>query len=322
MERLQKVMAEAGIASRRTCEQMIRDGQVKVNGKTVIQLPVLVDPQVDRIVVSGRKLRFESKVYYLLNKPKNVVCTNYDPQGRRRAIDLLKDVRQRVYPVGRLDADSKGLLILTNDGELANQLTHPSFGILKTYVADIAGSLHDDEIKSLKEGMYFNMGRVSADHVKLLRRGPKQSLVEISLREGRNRQVRRMLARLGHPVRQLTRVRIGGLTLRGLGVGHFRPLIPQEIASLHRSVQAAQKRTKTGETKPTKAKPHVRKKTTPTRSGPYSRPAGKTVAKRPAGKSTGNRSLKKPAEKSSFASDLRQNKTAGKSVRKKVRRRK
>ena len=306
-------MAEAGIASRRTCEQMIRDGQVKVNGKTVIQLPVLVDPQIDRIVVSGRKLRFESKVYFLLNKPKNVVCTNYDPQGRRRAIDLLKDVRQRVYPVGRLDADSKGLIILTNDGELANQLTHPSFGILKTYVAEIAGSLHGDEIKSLKEGMYFNMGRVSADHIKMLRRGPKQSLVEISLREGRNRQVRRMLARLGHPVRQLTRVRIGGLTLRGLGVGHFRPLTPQEIASLRRSVQAAQKRAEAGKTKPIKAKPQVRKKTTPsTRSGPGSRPADKTAKKRPASKSTRSRPLKKVVKKSSSSGKLRQSRTSAK----------
>ena len=296
MERLQKVMAEAGIASRRTCEQMIRDGQVKVNDKTVIQLPVLVDPQVDRIVVSGRKLRIESKVYYLLNKPKNVVCTNYDPEGRRRAIDLLKDVRQRVYPVGRLDADSKGLLILTNDGELANQLTHPSFGILKTYVAEITGSLHGDEIKSLKEGMYFNMGRVSADHIKMLSRGPKQSLVEIALREGRNRQVRRMLARLGHPVRQLTRVRIGGLTLRGLGVGHFRPLTPQEIASLRRSVQAAQKRPEAGKAKPTRSKHRVTKKTTPpTRSSSGSRPTDRTV------------------KKSNTVGKLWQNKTTGKS---------
>jgi len=240
-ERLQKVMAEAGIASRRHCEQMIRDGLVKVNGSQVTALPVLVDPRQDRIIVSGRRLRFEPKVYFLQNKPKNVVCTNYDPQGRRRAVDLLRGVKERVYPVGRLDADSKGLLILTNDGELANLLTHPRYGVVKTYVAEIDGRIAGESLSKLKKGMYFAEGRASAQEVKILRRGPKRSLLEITLREGRNRQIRRMLLRLGHPVRQLTRVRIGRLTLRGLGPGKCRPLTDTEVKLLRRSVQSAQK---------------------------------------------------------------------------------
>jgi len=240
-ERLQKVMAEAGIASRRHCEQMIREGLVKVNGKVVTKLPVLVDVQQDRIIVSGRRLKFEPKVYYLQNKPRKVVCTNYDPQGRRRAVDLLSGVKERVYPVGRLDADSKGLLILTNDGELANLLTHPRYGVVKTYVAEIDGKITGEALGKLKKGMYFAEGRASAEDVRILRRGPKRSLLEITLREGRNRQIRRMLLRLGHPVRQLTRVRIGRLTLRGLGPGKSRPLTDAEVKSLRKSVQGAQK---------------------------------------------------------------------------------
>ena len=244
MERLQKVMAEAGIGSRRHCEEIIRQGLVKVNGSVVEKLPVLVDPQRDKIIVDGRRLKFEPKVYYLLHKPKKVVCTNYDPQGRTRAIDLLSNVKQRIYPVGRLDTDSKGLLIMTNDGELAQKLTHPRFGVSKTYVAEIAGSITGAEIEKLKKGMYLPQGKASVENVKIMRRGPKRSMLEITLREGRNRQVRRMLARLGHPVRQLTRVRNGRLTLRGLGPGKYRPLKPAEVNALRGLSQPTEMKTK------------------------------------------------------------------------------
>ena len=189
-------------------------------------------------------LKFEPKVYYLLHKPKKVVCTNYDPQGRTRAIDLLSRVKQRIYPVGRLDTDSKGLLIMTNDGELAQKLTHPRFGVSKTYVAEIAGSITGAEIEKLKKGMYLPQGKASVENVKIMRRGPKRSMLEITLREGRNRQVRRMLARLGHPVRQLTRVRIGRLTLRGLGPGKYRPLKPAEVNALRGLSQPTEMKTK------------------------------------------------------------------------------
>ena len=234
MERLQKVMAEAGIGSRRYCEEIIREGLVKVNGVVVQKPPIMVDPKQDRIVVDGRRLKFERKVYFLLNKPKKVVCTNSDPQGRIRAIDLLKGVKERVYPVGRLDTDSKGLVIMTNDGELANQLTHPKYGVAKTYIAEVAGSVSGADIEKLQKGMYLAKGKASMGKVKILRRGPKQSLLEVTLREGRKRQIKVMLGRLGHTVKQLTRVRIGKLTLKGLGVGKYRVLTAAEVKGLHR----------------------------------------------------------------------------------------
>jgi len=241
MIRLQKVMADAGVDSRRHCEEMILAGKVKVNGKVVKKLPILVDPETDVIMVSGRRLRYEPRVYYLLNKPKKVVCTNSDPEGRRRAIDLLGKIKYRVYPVGRLDADSQGLLIMTNDGELANQLTHPRYGIAKTYIAEINSWVTEEDIGKLKKGIYLEDGKATFSGVKIVSRGPKKTILEITLREGRNRQIKRMLARLGHPVRQLTRTRIGKLTLKGLGPGHFRPLKPTEVNSLRRLVQPAGK---------------------------------------------------------------------------------
>ena len=234
MERLQKVMAEAGIGSRRHCEEIIREGLVKVNGAVVQKPPIMVDPQQDRIVVDGRRLKFERKVYYLLNKPKKVVCTNSDPQGRIRAIDLLKGVKERVYPVGRLDADSKGLVIMTNDGELANQLTHPKYGVAKTYIAEVAGAVSGAEIEKLQKGMYLPQGKAAVSRVKILRRGPKQSLLEVTLREGRKRQIKVMLGRLGHTVKQLTRVKIGRLELKGLGIGKYRVLTAAEVKGLQR----------------------------------------------------------------------------------------
>jgi len=230
-------MAEAGVASRRQCEEMICQGLVKINGTVVNKLPVFVEPTCDVIVVSGVRLKIEPKVYYLLNKPKKVVCTNSDPAGRLRAVDLLKNVKFRVYPVGRLDTDSKGLLIMTNDGELANQLTHPRYGVAKTYVAEAAGWVTGEDIRKLKKGIHLEQGKACMESIKILQRNSKQTNLEIVLREGRNRQIRRMLARLGHSVHQLTRVRIGPLTLRGLGPGKFRQLKPAEVKSLRKITQ-------------------------------------------------------------------------------------
>jgi 23S rRNA pseudouridine2605 synthase len=235
MERLQKIMAQAGVASRRHCEDMIRQGLVKINGTVRSKLPIMADPQHDVIFVSGRKLKFEQKVYFLLHKPKKVVCTNYDPDERKKTVDLLAGVRQRVYSVGRLDADSQGLVLMTNDGELANQLTHPRYGVPKTYVVEIDGQFSSDDIEKLKKGFYIAKdGRASMDRIKILRHGHQQSMLEITIREGRNRQIRRMLARLGYSVRKLTRVSFGPLTLRGLGPGHYRPLTLKEIRTLRK----------------------------------------------------------------------------------------
>lgn len=233
-ERLQKVLAAAGMASRRECEQIILDGRVTVNGRRVHTLPVLVDPEVDEIIIDGRPLRPERKVYFLLHKPKGVHCTNFDPDGRPRAVDLLGGVRERVFPVGRLDAETVGLLLMTNDGELAQQLTHPRHGVPKTYRAHVNGFVTQEEIDRLRKGVWLAEGKARVAEAGIIHAARDQSVVEITLREGRNREVRRVLARIGHAVRKLIRIRIGPLSLRGLGPGEFRPLTSTEVNQLRK----------------------------------------------------------------------------------------
>lgn len=235
VQRLQKVIATAGVASRREAEQIILDGRVWVNGRTVSTLPVLVDPERDRICVDGKPLRAERRVYYLLHKPKGVHCTNRDPAGRPRAVDLLRGVRERVFPVGRLDAHSVGLLLMTNDGELAQRLTHPRYGVPRTYRAHVGGRIRGEDIERLRKGVWLAEGKTNVAGARIVHRGRDVSVVEITLREGRKHEIRRILARLGHPVRRLTRIRIGPLSLRGLPSGAFRPLTPQELAALRRA---------------------------------------------------------------------------------------
>ncbi|MCH9022836.1 MAG: rRNA pseudouridine synthase [Planctomycetes bacterium] len=236
MERLQKVMAEAGIASRRMCEEIIRQGRVKVNGQPVMKLPVLIDSQNDVVVVDGRKLKSEPKVYYLLNKPEKVFCTNSETEGRVRAIDLLRRVRQRIYPVGRLDADSRGLLLLTNDGELANQLTHPRHEVEKVYVVRVRGYVKQEVVDKLRKGIFLDGKKAKIETATIKKRNKNISYLQFTLKEGRNRQIRRMLARLGYPVLDLTRIRIGNLTLKGLGPRKYRQLLPRELVSLRRLI--------------------------------------------------------------------------------------
>jgi 23S rRNA pseudouridine2605 synthase len=241
-ERLHKWLAAAGIASRRECEEMILDGRVTVNGRLADRLPVLIDPQRDDVRVDGRRIHAQRKVYFLLNKPRGVVCTNRDPAGRKRAVDLLVGVRERVFPVGRLDADSTGLLLLTNDGELALRLAHPRYGVEKTYRAEIRHAVPPGDLEKLRRGIWLSTGRArhgdapasraQATRVTVVYRSRQETALEIVLREGRNRQVRRMLAALGHPVRRLRRTQIGQLCIRGLGVGRFRPLTPAEVRYL------------------------------------------------------------------------------------------
>ncbi len=243
MERLQKFMADAGVASRRHCEEMIREGLVRVNGQIVTQLPVLIDIDKDRITVEGRRIRPVTKVYYLLNKPKKVVCTNYDPVNKRkRTIDILGGVSERVYPVGRLDQDSQGLVLMTNDGDLANHLIHPRYGVPKTYIAEIPQKIDGADIERLKKGFYVEKGaRTTMDRIKIIKRSHTFTALEITLREGRNRQIRRMLARLGYSIKNLTRIKFGPLSSRGLGVGHYRQLKPEEVAELKKIANRAEK---------------------------------------------------------------------------------
>ncbi len=281
-ERLQKILASAGLGSRRECEELILQGRVRVNRKRVDQLPVLVDPDTDKIQVDGRAIRLERKVYYLLNKPKGVLCTQRDPAGRRRAVDLLADVPERVYPVGRLDADSQGMVLLTNDGELAAGLTHPRYGVPKTYRARVKGRMSGEVLEKLRQGIWLSEGKTQPARVRLTYRSRDHSALEITLREGRNRQVRRMLAKLGHPVRELTRIRIGRLSLRGLGVGRYRPLQPAEVKALQDLVARSSEKTlasRSGSNKPAKTA-QTAKRRRPTKKTPQARRANALPRKR------------------------------------------
>lgn len=223
-QRLQKVLAAAGVDSRRKCEELILDGAVRVNRKVVDKLPAFVDPEKDIITVNGRKIHAAQKVYFLFNKP----------QGRKKAIDFVR-IGQRIFCVGRLDADTPGIIILTNDSELANRLTHPRYGLAKTYVVTVKGEIAGERIEKLKRGIWLAEGKTGRASVKVLKRGREESLIEVKIRQELNRQVRRMLAKVGLPVRTLTRTRIGKLDSRGLGLGKFRTLTKSEVAYLKKT---------------------------------------------------------------------------------------
>ncbi|MCK4275911.1 MAG: rRNA pseudouridine synthase [Phycisphaerae bacterium] len=233
--RIQKVLAAAGVASRRAIEQMVRDGRITVNGRAITDLPCFVESG-DEICVDGRRVSAApgETVVFLLNKPKGMVCTQRDPAGRRRAVDLIPPIPQRVYCAGRLDADSTGLVVLTNDGELTNYLTHPRYGVSKTYVVEVDGRIGGDAVERLKSGVWLDGTKRSA-WVKVLRRSSTRSVLQVRICEGRNRQVRRILSRLGYRARRLKRTAIGPLTDRGLKGGAFRQLTAVQIARLRRA---------------------------------------------------------------------------------------
>lgn len=235
-DRLQKVMAAAGVASRRECEELILAGVVRVNGKVVDEIPAFVDPEIDAIKVDGKRLKQTQKVYFLLNKPRGVICTNRDPQGRRKAIDLVP-CSERVFCIGRLDADTTGMIVLTNDSELTNRLTHPRHKVPKTYLAKVKGHVDAPMVEKLKKGIWLAEGKTGKALVKVLKAGRDESLVEITISQGLNRQVRRMLARVGVPVKGLKRVRIGGLELGNLSSGRHRPLSKAEVSLLSRGAR-------------------------------------------------------------------------------------
>ncbi|HYX45044.1 MAG TPA: pseudouridine synthase [Acidimicrobiales bacterium] len=230
-ERLQKVLAVAGLGSRRACEELIADGRVTVDGE-VATLGRRVDPESARVAVDGVPISVRpGLVHYLLNKPAGVVTTASDPQGRPTVLDLVPS-EPRVFPVGRLDAATEGLLLLTNDGELAHRLTHPSFGVDKEYLAEVDTPPTRGELRRLREGVELEDGRTAPARVTLV---PPRA-VRMVIHEGRNRQVRRMLDAVGHPVRRLVRTRIGPLTDRRLRPGEWRPLTPAEVRRLEEEV--------------------------------------------------------------------------------------
>jgi 23S rRNA pseudouridine2605 synthase len=231
MERLNKVLAAAGVGSRRECDALIAAGRVTVDGEVVHDLGRKVEP-TQTLAVDGRPVRRQRHVYWLVNKPKGYLSTNYDPAGRPRVIDLLLHVPERVYTVGRLDEASEGLMLLTNDGELAQRLTHPRFGVEKTYVVVVAGSPTQAELDKLVQGVWISDGKVRAKRVKRLGKRGHSTVLEIVLAEGKNREIRRMLAKLGHKVMQLERVAIGPVKLGKLRSGKSRRLSPWELAVL------------------------------------------------------------------------------------------
>jgi 23S rRNA pseudouridine2605 synthase len=240
--RLQKVLAAAGIGSRRHCEEYIRAGRVAVDGRTVRELGIKVDPQRQKIQLDGEVVEVERKVYYLVNKPTGFVSTNQDPHGRRRVIDLLPHARERLFTVGRLDEESQGLMIVTNDGELAHRLAHPRYGVPKTYRVQVAGNPTRDALQLMRTGIEFTEGVFKVESVRQVRKLGKSSLLEIVLTEGQNREIRRLLARLGHKVMRLERTALGPIKMIRLPLGRFRPLTSYEVQQLQALVAGPPRR--------------------------------------------------------------------------------
>jgi 23S rRNA pseudouridine2605 synthase len=234
-ERIQKVLARAGVASRRAIEEMIVRGRIRVNGERV-ELGRRIDTSKDLVEVDGSRVPLSADlVYYLMNKPVGVVTTASDEEGRETVMDLLDDIDVRIYPVGRLDLDSEGAVLLTNDGDLALRLTHPRFGVSKTYLAEVEGSVKDKTARQLARGVELEDGVTGPAKARLIERAPGGTLIEITLTEGRNRQIRRMLESVGHPVRRLVRTAIGPLMLGRLKPATYRRLKPDEVRELYRA---------------------------------------------------------------------------------------
>lgn len=234
-ERLQKVLARAGLASRRAVEEMIERGRIRVNGQRA-RLGQRIDTSKDIVEVDGAVYPVDpERVYYLLNKPQGVVSTASDPEGRPTVVDVV-DAPARVWPVGRLDVDSEGAVLLTNDGELTNLLTHPRYGVPKTYLVEVRGAVPHRTLRELQRGVELEDGPIRPTQVRIAERLAGATLLEVVITEGRNRVVRRMMEAVGHPTKRLVRVAIGPLRLGRLKPGSFRRLAPAEAQELYRSV--------------------------------------------------------------------------------------
>ncbi|MBF4768578.1 rRNA pseudouridine synthase [Nocardioides agariphilus] len=231
--RLQKLLAQSGVASRRKCEELMLDGLVEVDGEVVTRLGTKVDPRTAVIRVDGKRLPpVSASVYLALNKPRGVVSTMSDPEGRRTLQDLVADRPERLFHVGRLDTDTDGLILLTNDGDFAQRLAHPSYEVDKTYVAEVEGRVSTGTLRTLLDGVTLDDGPVTVSSIRLVQQGREKSIVELVIHEGRNRIVRRLLDHVGHPVRRLTRTAIGPVVLKGLPSGELRDLTLAELGEL------------------------------------------------------------------------------------------
>jgi len=232
MERLQKVMAHAGVASRRKSEEIIAEGRVKVNGEIVEEMGFKVNPEQDEIVVDGEVIREEKKRYILLNKPEGYITTVSDPEGRPTVMDLIPDLKQRLYPAGRLDYDSSGLLLMTNDGDLTYKLTHPKKEVDKKYRVLVQGKLSQEDFEKFEAGMIIDGQKTAPAKISNMNYKDEQTQFDIVIHEGRNRQVRRMVKIVGFSVISLKRIAFAFLTLKGVKEGEFRYLSDQEVDKL------------------------------------------------------------------------------------------
>jgi 23S rRNA pseudouridine2605 synthase len=258
-ERLQKVLAAAGIASRRDCEQLILEGRVEVDRKVVTELGTRVELHQQEIRVDGEALPRPRLVYFAVNKPTGVVTTARDPAGRPRVVDLLPPDVPRTFAVGRLDISSEGLILMTNDGELANKLTHPRLGIEKIYQVQVAGHVEPQVLAQLQRGVRLAEGIAHAKHVRIKSRGKNNTILEMVLDEGRNREIRRLLARFEHKVQRLKRIAVGPVRLGDLPTGAVRELDKKEVQALHQSVEPLPKGEKPGAPPRSSAKTGIRK---------------------------------------------------------------
>ena len=233
-QRLQKILAAAGVDSRRKCEELILEHAVTVNGQIVNELPAFADADKDDIRVNGQRIKQPEKVYFLLNKPKGVICTNSDPQRRPKAIDLI-DRPERLVCVGRLDVDTTGAIILTNDSELVNRLTHPKYELSKTYHIVVRGRVEGSDVEKLKKGVWLSEGKTQGAAVKIIRRSHTETTLQVVISQGLNRQIRRMFSQLGYKVKSLKRTQIGDIILKGIAAGNYKRLTKAQIAYLKRA---------------------------------------------------------------------------------------
>jgi 23S rRNA pseudouridine2605 synthase len=273
VERIQKIIAAAGVTSRRAAEELIAEGRVRVNGTVVTEPGTKADASKDHIKVDGKLINPQQpKVYVMLNKPAGFVTTMSDPEGRPTVQDLLKGIKVRVYPVGRLDYNTEGMLILTNDGDFAHLITHPKHEFPKTYLTKVKGVLEDSQINRLEQGLYLDDGKTAPARLKKIRKEEANSWIEITIHEGRKRQVRRMFDRVGHSVIKLKRIRTGSMALGNLPEGKFRYLTPSEVSALKEMAQKTGDRVQTAVIR--KNESGVRQK-----EGPGSRGKGPGVIK-------------------------------------------
>ena len=230
--RLNHFMAQCGVASRRASDELIEQGRVSVNGAVTKELGLKIDPIRDRVEVDGSVLKPEKPTYVVLHKPKGFVCTSATREQKPRAIDLVASVRGRLFSVGRLDLDSEGLLIFTNDGAFADRLTHPRYGVPENYEVVVRGRVDPEELDKLRGGIWLAEGRTSGARIRIRRRGAERTYLDVEIREGKNREVRRLFSRIGYPVLRLKRTSIGPITIRGLASGRYRFLTNAEINGL------------------------------------------------------------------------------------------